>query len=70
MKCLEEAVPIRWLFEDELKDGKKKYQIKAQENKLKKEQKKLQAQQKRAELIASAKAKLTPEELKAIKCGK
>lgn len=62
--------PTRWLFEDfeeELIEGKKKYQEKVQEEKNKKKEKDLLKKQKNELLVEKAKAKLTKEELKALK---
>jgi hypothetical protein len=60
----------RWLFEDfeeELVQGKKKYEEKLEEEAKKKKERALARKQKKVLLAESAKAKLTKEELKALK---
>ena len=70
LQYLPDNIPIRWMYEDfenELISGKEKYEVREQEEKLKDKTKKELQKQKKAELIAIAKAKLSPEELKALR---
>lgn len=67
---LEGEYPARWLFEDfeeELIQGKKKFEEKLEEKAKKKKEHALAQKQKKLALAESAKAKLTKEELKALK---
>jgi hypothetical protein len=67
---LDEGFPIRWLyeaFEEELTNGKLAYEDKEAKDTEKLKQKKELKKQKEAELAKSAQAKLTKEELKALK---
>ena len=65
-----DSVPTRWLFEDfeqELINGKKKYEDSLLNKKAKKEELDLQKKKEDALLIEQAKKKLSPKELAAIK---
>jgi hypothetical protein len=67
--CLGDSFPERWLYEDfeaELKDGRQKYIKKEEARKLKVAKSKETKQKNRKDLVASAKAKLLPEEIAAL----
>lgn len=68
--CLTDSIPLRWLFDEnvkqEIEDGKKLFEQKQKEKLEKKQKRKIVKQQ----LIESAKKKLTKEELNVLLKGK